>query len=157
MLGIKEDNKYFPIGRACGAMLGAAITVGTGVLSPETAFSSPSVIQLGVIVALFGLMIVIGHLEELGIMQRLAVLLEPANAGGEVDGHAIMARVCIVGGVLSAMVTNDTACLAMAPVVARLCRRRGLRVEPVLVGLATSANIGSAGTLVGNPQNLLIA
>jgi hypothetical protein len=27
---VKEDNKYFPIGRACGAMLGAVVTVGAG-------------------------------------------------------------------------------------------------------------------------------
>ncbi len=76
---MKEDNKYFPIGRACGAMLGAVVTVGAGtvyyitfsvystricmmvgavlsagVLTPEAALSAPHVIRLGVIAALFG-------------------------------------------------------------------------------------------------------
>ena len=31
LLSVKEDNQYFPIGRACGALLGAVITVGAGI------------------------------------------------------------------------------------------------------------------------------
>jgi Na+/H+ antiporter NhaD/arsenite permease-like protein len=44
----------------------------------------------------------------------------------------------------------------MTPVVARLCLQRGLNPLPFLVGLACAANIGSAATLIGNPQNMLI-
>jgi Na+/H+ antiporter NhaD/arsenite permease-like protein len=48
------------------------------------------------------------------------------------------------------------AALAMTPVVARLCLQRGLPPLPFLIGLACAANIGSAATLIGNPQNMLI-
>jgi Na+/H+ antiporter NhaD/arsenite permease-like protein len=41
-------------------------------------------------------------------------------------------------------------------VVLRIALRRGLPPVPVLVGLACAANIGSAATLIGNPQNMLI-
>jgi Na+/H+ antiporter NhaD/arsenite permease-like protein len=44
----------------------------------------------------------------------------------------------------------------MTPVVARLCLQRGLNPVPFLIGLACAANIGSAATLIGNPQNMLI-
>jgi hypothetical protein len=52
--------------------------------------------------------------------------------------------------------SNDVICLAMTPVVARLCLQRGLPPLPFLMGLACAANIGSAATLIGNPQNMLI-
>jgi Na+/H+ antiporter NhaD/arsenite permease-like protein len=38
----------------------------------------------------------------------------------------------------------------------RLCLQRGLNPIPFLIGLACAANIGSAATLIGNPQNMLI-
>src|SRR5207249_891175 len=38
----------------------------------------------------------------------------------------------------------------------RGCRRGKLPLLPYLVALATSANIGSVATLVGNPQNMII-
>jgi Na+/H+ antiporter NhaD/arsenite permease-like protein len=44
----------------------------------------------------------------------------------------------------------------MTPVVARICLQRGLPPLPFLIGLACAANIGSAATLIGNPQNMLI-
>lgn len=58
--------------------------------------------------------------------------------------------------VLSAVFSNDIVCLAMTPVVARLCLQRRLDPVPFLLGLACAANIGSAATLIGNPQNMLI-
>ena len=36
-------------------------------------------------------------------------------------------------------------------------RNRGLRSFPYLMALATCANVGSAFTLTGNPQNMLVA
>ncbi|MFO1418214.1 MAG: SLC13 family permease [Methylotetracoccus sp.] len=47
-------------------------------------------------------------------------------------------------------------CLAVAPVLLELCRARRLDTTPFLLGLACAANIGSAATLIGNPQNMLI-
>jgi Na+/H+ antiporter NhaD/arsenite permease-like protein len=44
----------------------------------------------------------------------------------------------------------------VAPILIAACRRRGLDPIPYLLGLACAANIGSAATLIGNPQNILI-
>ncbi len=64
--------------------------------------------------------------------------------------------VALGSGVLSAALVNDTVCLFLTPVILAACRRAGLPPAPYLIALATSANIGSAATLVGNPQNMLI-
>jgi len=70
--------------------------------------------------------------------------------------NALLAAIIAVAAALSAVFSNDIICLAMTPVVARLCQTRRIDPVPFLVGLACAANIGSAATLIGNPQNMLI-
>jgi Na+/H+ antiporter NhaD/arsenite permease-like protein len=82
------------------------------------------------------------------VTQRIAAL--PINA------PALLAALILVVGTLSAVFSNDVVCLAIAPVLADACLRRGLDPVPFLLALACSANIGSAATLIGNPQNMLI-
>jgi Na+/H+ antiporter NhaD and related arsenite permeases len=59
-------------------------------------------------------------------------------------------------GILSALLVNDTICLMLTPLVVAVIRRGKLPLLPFLIALATSANIGSVATLVGNPQNMII-
>ena len=54
------------------------------------------------------------------------------------------------------MFSNDIVCLAMAPVLVDACLRAALDPVPFLLALACAANVGSAATLIGNPQNMLI-
>jgi len=51
---------------------------------------------------------------------------------------------------------NDTICLMMTPLIVQLCEETKLDLAPFLIALATSSNIGSVMTLVGNPQNMLV-
>ena len=62
----------------------------------------------------------------------------------------------ITSGILSALLVNDTICLMLTPLVIAVIRRGKLPLLPYLIALATSANIGSVATLVGNPQNMII-
>src|SRR5437660_3549045 len=62
----------------------------------------------------------------------------------------------LTSGILSALLVNDTICLMLTPLVIAVIRRGKLPLLPYLIALATSANIGSVGTLVGNPQNMII-
>ena len=64
--------------------------------------------------------------------------------------------VSLLSAVLSAFLVNDAVCLLLTPVVVALGRRAGLPLTPYLLAICTSANIGSAATLVGNPQNMII-
>jgi Na+/H+ antiporter NhaD/arsenite permease-like protein len=74
----------------------------------------------------------------------------------EVRPPALLAWLIGVSGVLSALLANDIVCLAMAPVLIEGCVRRRLDPVPFLLGLACASNVGSAMTLIGNPQNMLI-
>jgi len=68
----------------------------------------------------------------------------------------LLALVIAAAALLSALLCNDIICLAMAPVLADGCSRRRLDPVPYLLALACAANVGSAATLIGNPQNMLI-
>jgi Na+/H+ antiporter NhaD/arsenite permease-like protein len=84
-----------------------------------------------------------------GVVTRRIAALPLGPAG-------LMAVVIAVVAALSAVFSNDIVCLAVAPVLAEACLRRRLDPVPFLLALACAANIGSAATLIGNPQNMLI-
>jgi Na+/H+ antiporter NhaD/arsenite permease-like protein len=70
--------------------------------------------------------------------------------------RALLAVLVAVAGALSAVLANDIVCLAVAPLLVEGCARRRLDPVPYLLALACAANVGSAATLIGNPQNMLI-
>jgi Na+/H+ antiporter NhaD/arsenite permease-like protein len=62
----------------------------------------------------------------------------------------------VATGLLSAILTNDVVVFALTPLVCIGLLAQGIDARPYLVGLAGAANAGSAATLIGNPQNILI-
>jgi Na+/H+ antiporter NhaD/arsenite permease-like protein len=64
--------------------------------------------------------------------------------------------VILISAGLSAILLNDIVCLALTPLIIKGCFQKKLNPFPFLLGLACASNIGSAITLIGNPQNLLI-
>jgi Na+/H+ antiporter NhaD/arsenite permease-like protein len=74
----------------------------------------------------------------------------------DVSPHLFLALLIGCAGSLSALLANDIVCLAITPVLVEGCARRGLNPVPFLLALACAANVGSAATLIGNPQNMLI-
>jgi Na+/H+ antiporter NhaD/arsenite permease-like protein len=58
---------------------------------------------------------------------------------------------------LSAILNHDIVCFVFAPIVGAALLQRQLDPVPFLVALAIASNIGAAATLVGNPQDMMIA
>jgi Na+/H+ antiporter NhaD/arsenite permease-like protein len=77
-------------------------------------------------------------------------------AAARLSPPRLLLLLVLVAGGLSALLANDIICLAMAPVLAEGCLRRKLDPVPFLLGLACASNVGSAATLIGNPQNMLV-
>lgn len=141
--------RVLPIGRPAGALLGAVLMVALGVLTPEQSYQA---IDHDTILLLFAMMLLTAYLEQAGFFEALAnLVLERVRSPA-----GLLALTALAAGVLSAFLVNDTVCLFMTPVLILLCRRGRLPFTPYLMGLCTSANIGSAATLVGNPQNMII-
>jgi len=131
------------------ALLGAIALLASGETSLAAAGRALDVPTLAL---LFGLMVVSAQLRLGGfytsVAARLAELpLAPAH---------LLALIVAAVGALSAVFSNDVVCLAVAPVLIDTCARRRLDAVPFLLALACAANVGSAATLIGNPQNMLI-
>jgi Na+/H+ antiporter NhaD/arsenite permease-like protein len=135
--------------RAGIALLGAIAVVVSGRLTPESAWQSIDVTTLAL---LFGLMVVSAQFRLGGLYSYVTRRL----ASREGTPASLLAGVVAVSGLLSALLANDIVCLAMAPVLIEGCARRRLDPKPFLLALACAANVGSAATLIGNPQNMLI-
>jgi len=74
----------------------------------------------------------------------------------ENTGPRLLFYLVWTSGTLSAVLVNDTVCFMFTPLVVAVVVRGKLPLLPYLLALAMSANIGSVGTLVGNPQNMII-
>ena len=131
------------------ALLGALVLIAAGDVVPGEAWRSVDVPTVGL---LFGLMVVSAQFRLGGFY---AFASRRVAAGSFSPPVMLAALLAVVAG-LSAVLTNDIICLAMAPLLIEGCSRRGLNPIPFLLGLACAANIGSAATLIGNPQNMLI-
>ena len=137
------------LNRAGVALLGAIAVVGLGVLTVEQAAQS---IDLPTILLLFAFMVVSAQMRLGGFYAAVTGWVGTRPLPPAV----LLAALIAVAAALSAVFSNDVVCLAMTPVLVRLCIRRGWPPVPFLLALACAANIGSAATLIGNPQNMLI-
>jgi Na+/H+ antiporter NhaD/arsenite permease-like protein len=139
------------IDRAGIALVGATLMLVTGQLTFEQAIS-PESIDYKTLCLLFGMMVVIGFLRLSGFFLRMTRwALSRIHTP-----HGLLAVTIILSGLLSAFLINDIVCLTMTPLVLHLARRMRFDPVPHLIALATAANIGSTGTITGNPQNIYI-
>jgi Na+/H+ antiporter NhaD/arsenite permease-like protein len=135
--------------RTGAALLGASLMVASGALSLDEAYRA---IDLDTIALLLGMMIVVANLRFAGFFQLVNAWI--ARYGRE--PLALLARVIVAAGGLSAFLVNDTVCLVLTPLIAELCRAMRRNPVPYLLALAMSSNIGSTATITGNPQNMII-
>ena len=117
-------------------------------------FYAEHVIIMEPLFLLFGLMLTTIYLEKMergGLFDRLRNSLDdPVNWKRSM-------KIMTMSTIGSAAVMNDSVVLIFSGVVVDLCvRHRVANSLPYLLSLATTANIGSALTMTGNPQNILI-
>ncbi|HUA64284.1 MAG TPA: anion transporter [Alphaproteobacteria bacterium] len=141
--------KILPLNRPAAALLGAVLMVACGVMKPDEAYHA---VDYDTLVLLMGMMVITAYLSMAGFFEWAAdwILFRAKNAAS-----LLFSLVC-VSGILSALLVNDTICLMLTPLVVAVIERGKLPLRPYLLALAMSANLGSAATLVGNPQNMII-
>lgn len=141
--------KVLPLNRPAAALLGAVLMVASGVLSPEQAYQA---VDYDTLVLLLGMMIISAYLWLAGFFDWAADwILRRAKTT-----HSLLIYLIFTSGILSALLVNDIVCLMLTPLVVAVMVRGKVPLLPYLLALAMSANLGSAATLVGNPQNMII-
>lgn len=140
---------FLKLDRTGIALLGAIVLIGTETLSLDEAWQA---VHVPTLILLFAFMVVSAQLRLGGfytwVTRRIGVQ--------RVSPVILLGLLILTVAGLSAVFSNDIICLAIAPVLIDVCLSRRLNPVPFLLALACAANIGSALTLIGNPQNMLI-
>ncbi|MFG1400502.1 ArsB/NhaD family transporter [Xanthobacter sediminis] len=140
----------FKVDRTGAAIVGALAMMVAGSISAKAAWDSIDYSSVGM---LFGLMVVSAAFVVSGFYgwtaQKVAML--------PVSAPVLLAVLIAVGGLLSAVLTNDVVVVAMTPLLVSVTLARGLNPVPFLLAFCFAANTGSSGTLIGSPQNMIAA
>ncbi|KAH7538076.1 hypothetical protein FEM48_Zijuj03G0160700 [Ziziphus jujuba var. spinosa] len=150
VLAVFPAVPFLPVGRTAGSLLGAMLMVIFRVLNPDQAYAA---IDLPILGLLFGTMVVSVYLERADMFKYLGKLLSWKSKGAK----DLLFRICLISAISSALFTNDTSCVVLTEFVLKIARQHNLPPHPFLLALASSSNIGSSATPIGNPQNLVIA
>jgi Na+/H+ antiporter NhaD/arsenite permease-like protein len=136
------------INRTAMAIIGAALMFAFRFVSPEQGIRS---IDYSTLVLLFSMMLIVASLHLGGFFEWVTGLVID-----HIAPRHLLASVIFTSGILSAFLVNDVVCLFMAPLILQVSKRLSKPALPYLLALATASNIGSAATVTGNPQNILI-
>jgi len=140
---------HLRLNRASIALVGAGAVLATGIVPFADALA---LIDLGTVFLLLSMMVINAVLEAAGFFTWVGrLVIERARSS-----YALLALVVVTAGVLSALFINDPVALMLTPLVCGVALQLRISPLPYLVALATAANIGSAATITGNPQNILI-
>ncbi|SHI74071.1 SLC13 family permease [Propionispora hippei] len=143
-------SPFFSIDRIGAAIIASILSINLGNLTFSQALSS---IDFRTLTILFFMMIVIANLKVAGFFELLGQCISNKVS----TKRQLLLVVIGISGILSAICINDIVCLLLTPIVLLVCRQGECAPLPHLLGLAIASNIGSAATLLGNPQNILIA
>lgn len=135
--------------RATIALVGATALIASSAIPLETAYAA---LDMNTLALLFAMMVLNVNLRLAGFFRLV---------GGQVIRLArtprqLLALIVVTSGVLSALFLNDTIVLMLTPLVLDIALALDRKPIPYLIGLVAAANIGSAATIVGNPQNMII-
>lgn len=150
LIGIAIGN--FPtlrMNRATIALVGATALIAAGSLSLNEAIEA---IDVNTIVLVFSMMVLNINLRLAGffkvISSKIISLAKTPNQ--------LLLLVIFSSGLLSGLFLNDTIVIMFTPLLLEVIFALKRNPIPYLVALATSANVGSVSTIVGNPQNMIV-
>jgi len=140
---------WINIDRPSAAFFGSVAMILTGVLTFDEAITA---IDFNTIALLIGMMIIITVLEIDGFFSLIANRTITAAK----TEKRLLLIIIFTTGISSAFLVNDAVVLLYTPVVISICRDCSIDPKPYLIAEILSANTGSAMTITGNPQNMLI-
>jgi Na+/H+ antiporter NhaD/arsenite permease-like protein len=137
------------IDRPSAAFFGAVAMILFGVLDFNEAILA---IDFHTITLLLGMMIIIASLQSDGLFNYLTdKFINLAK-----NQKRLLTYIVFLTGIASAFLVNDAVVLMFTPIIILICRSSKLNPIPYLIAEILSSNIGSAMTITGNPQNMLI-
>lgn len=131
------------------ALLGAIAMM---IFSRNSTDQTAAMVNWPTIFLLFGFFVISAQLRLCGFYDRIAEGISERVAA---PGRFLVFLIAVTAA-LSAFLNNDIVCYVLTPVVGAALVRRRMDPVPFLVALAAASNVGAAGTLIGNAQNMMI-
>lgn len=109
--------------------------------------------KLDIILFLVGMMVVVGILKELGLFSWIiiSVISRPM-----LTARRFVVTFCVLGVIVSCVVDEMTAIVFTAALIFQVCDTLNIKAVPFIIMAVMSTNIGSAGTMLGNPVGIII-
>jgi len=140
---------WINVDRPSAAFFGAVAMILFNVLTFQEAIFS---IDFNTIALLLGMMIIITTLQLDGFFSFIARKTMMYSR----TQFRLLVIIVFVTGISSAFMVNDAVVLLFTPVIIALCLTYRINPIPYLIAEILASNVGSAMTITGNPQNMLI-
>ncbi len=149
-VGIIFGTLFFWGFRLAIAFLGLAVLIFTNSLNiPQFVTSS----SLEVILFLVGMMVIVGVLRDLGFFTWIVQLIV---AMPRLTGRKFIAVTSIASALLACLVDEVTSIIFISTLIFQVCDRLKLNPTPYILIAVLATNVGSAGTMMGNPVGIYI-
>ncbi len=149
-LGIILGTLFFWSFRLAIAFIGLSVLICTKSLDRESFVESA---ELPVILFLVGMMIVVGALRDLGFFTWIVQLIVSMP---RLTGAKFIFVTSVASALLACAVDEVTSIIFISTLIFQVCERLKLNPTPYIIICVLCTNVGSAGTMMGNPVGIYI-
>ncbi len=110
--------------------------------------------SLDVILFLVGMMVLVGMLKDAGFFAWLVSLILRIR---NLTSHKFLISVCFISALLACAVDEVTSIIFVVAAIFEICDYFEVDPTPFMIIAVLATNIGSSGTVLGNPIGILIA
>jgi len=132
------------------AFIGMAIILGGNVISLEQFISSA---ELDIILFLVGMMTLVGVLKDLGLFSWIIQLVISME---HMTGRLFIITLIIISALMAMIVDEVTSIVIMLALIFQVCDTLKVKPTPYVIISVIATNIGSSGSMLGNPIGILI-
>ena len=111
------------------------------------------VVDFNTLGLLFGMMLLVGMLEETGVFQYLGIWTAKKTKG---NPWMLMVALSAITAGLSMILDNVTTIILIVPITIIIAEMLKINPVPILMAEALLSNVGGTATLVGDPPNIMI-
>ncbi len=122
-------------------------------LDPSLIKRSLNLIDWGSLSTIISLFIISRGLELSGLFGKIAPKIVSFSKGSEVK---LLILIALISALSSTVIMNDTAIFIFVPLALTISRIAEIDIAKIVTIIAIAANVGSALTPIGNPQNIII-
>lgn len=132
------------------AFIGMAAILGGNVLTLEQFVASA---ELDIILFLVGMMTLVGVLKDLGLFTWI---IQSVVGMKQMTGRKFTLLVMVISALMACVVDEVTSIVIMLALIFQICDTLKVRPTAFVIISVMATNIGSSGTMLGNPVGILI-